>query len=254
MEIQIKLWRCCHRNSNVPIGFLYTFLTTSSLTILYVLFPFLSYLVLGLDSLQVSLIGYDLGAAVATGFAAKYPSLCASLVLVSPIGIHYEPVAEDSYLFKKYFGEYLMANGKRKLIDAQLDDFYQKGDRSPAKPLIDKQTNMVKWQINNTAGYLGSLLSTYRLFPLRGMEELYTAVGRHPRAVMVIWGDQDEVCTYRPCIHQMERSFPSAPIVDIKNAGHNCIFEKFDEVVTEILCFHKELYNLEEEEDENGTH
>jgi pimeloyl-ACP methyl ester carboxylesterase len=50
-----------------------------------------------------------LGGAVAAGFAAKYPNLCASLSLISPLGIKYRPLKKEGWLNSKYFGEYLMA-------------------------------------------------------------------------------------------------------------------------------------------------
>ena len=194
---------------------------------------------------KVSLIGFDMGGAVATGFAAKYPNLCASLTLINPIGVKYRKMKSESMLMRKYVGEYMILNSKSNLVSIQEKDFFDLSPESPHRPLIDRQVAMVQWQLDRTAGYLGALLSAVRLFPLRGMEELYTAVGRHPRPVMVIWGTEDEVCNYAPCVRKMEQSFPKGCIVDIKDCGHNSVFEKFDEVVTELLCFHKEIFTDE---------
>jgi pimeloyl-ACP methyl ester carboxylesterase len=190
-----------------------------------------------------------MGGAVATGFAAKYPTLCASLVLIAPIGVNYTALKREKMLHKKYIGEYLIFNGQTNLINAQEKDFFDHSATSPSQKEIELQTNMIKWQIDYTPGYLGTLLSTYRLFPLRGMEELYSAVGRHPRPVMIVWGDKDEVCPYKKCVRKMEGSFPYSCIIDVKNCGHSCIAEKFDEVVTELLSFHKEIFTEDVDED-----
>jgi pimeloyl-ACP methyl ester carboxylesterase len=80
------------------------------------------------------------------------------------------------------------------------------------------------------------------------MEELYAAVGRHPRPVMIVWGEDDKVCPYKKCVRSMETSFPYSCIVDIKKCGHSSIFEKFDEIVTELLSFHKEIFSEEVED------
>ena len=85
--------------------------------------------------------------------------------------------------------------------------------------------------------------STFRLFPVRGMEELFTAIGRHSRPVLVIWGEHDKICPYRKSIEVLEAAFPKGYIVDIRECGHNPIVEKFDETMTEVLAFHKQTYD-----------
>lgn len=47
----------------------------------------------------------------------------------------------------------------------------------------------------------------------------------------------------------MEECFPNGQIVDLLDCGHNLIYEKFDETVTELINFHKEVF----EEIENTT-
>jgi hypothetical protein len=63
---------------------------------------------------------------------------------------------------------------------------------------------------------------------------------------MVIWGECDTVTNYREGMSLMEKAFPHSPLIDVRNAGHNCIAEKFDEVITEILCFHKQIYRKDD--------
>jgi pimeloyl-ACP methyl ester carboxylesterase len=189
-----------------------------------------------------------MGGAVATGFAAKFPTLCASLVLIDPVGVKYNKLKHESILKKRILGEYMILKGKSYLINAQEREFYDVSPNSSHRKMINLQTAMVHWQIENTPGYVGAILSTYRLFPLRDMDELFTAVGRHPRPVMIMWGDKDEVCPYKKSVRKMEVSFPYSCIVDVKDCGHNSVFEKFDEVVTELLSFHKEIFTDEGDE------
>lgn len=60
-------------------------------------------------------VGYDLGGAVASGFAAKYPNLCASLALIAPLGMKYKPLRKEGWLNSKFFGEYLMMKRRFKM-------------------------------------------------------------------------------------------------------------------------------------------
>lgn len=189
------------------------------------------------------MIGYDLGGAVAVGFAAKYPNLCLCLSLLGPLGLKFKGLDGEKMLNTSYIGEYLMSKKKTALQEMQEEEFNDTKTDSAHRYLIDKQTAMVRWQIRHTPGYLGAVLSTYRHFPIRGMEELFTAIGRHPRKVLIIWGDHDGVCNYRKCIKLMEESFPKGNILDVLDCGHAVVFEKFEEVVRELLSFNKEAFS-----------
>lgn len=184
-----------------------------------------------------------MGGAVAAGFAAKYPNLCASLSLVSPLGIKYRPLKKEGWLNSKYFGEYLMLQRRHTIHLDQEADFYDKTPDSAHHYLIDRQTAMVQWQVLHTPGFLGAVLSTYRNFPMRSMDELFTAIGRHPRPTLSVWGDRDVICTYKKCIRVTEESFPKGIIVDIADCGHNVPSEKFEDLVKELLTFHKDVFD-----------
>lgn len=189
----------------------------------------------------VSIIGYDVGGAVAAGFAAKFPHLCASMVLLSPAGIRFNSPFQEVTLQQKYFGEIHIARKKKDLPDFQRSEFFKNGEEEEHSNMIHKQEDMVKWQIKHSPGYLGSVLSTFRNFPLRYMDELFAAVGRHPRRVLVMCGSNDTITSYKKCIQVLEESFPRADVVDVLDCGHNIIFEKFDEATTEILAFLRDV-------------
>jgi pimeloyl-ACP methyl ester carboxylesterase len=159
-----------------------------------------TFVVLGLSTHPVSFIGYDLGGAVATGFCAKYPDLCQSLTLIAAMGCKYRVLEKEALIKKKYFGEYIVFKRRGTFGPAQEDDFHDTHIEAPHRAMIDKQIAMINWQILNTPGYLGAILSTIRLFPMRGMEELFTAIGRFKRPVLVLWGDNDEITPYKKCI------------------------------------------------------
>lgn len=197
---------------------------------------------MGLSGRVAALVGYDLGGAVATGFAARYPHLCVSMTLIGPLGIKYKAPLHEGSFQTKYFGEISMAKQKKYIPNYQEEDFFNTDPDAAHRYLIDRQIAMSHWQIKNTPGYLGALLSTYRNFPIRNMDELFAAVGRHGRKVLVIWGNKDQICPYNKCINAMEESFPSGTVVDILDCGHNCVFEKFEDVVTELLNFHRDVF------------
>lgn len=206
---------------------------------------------LNLDESPVALVGYDMGGAVAVGFAAKFPSLCISLSLISPLGYTYNSAIPENSLSKKWVGEYTLYKHRKKMASYQEMEFYDRDRATTHRYLIDKQADMVDWQIKNTPGYLPALLSTYRFFPLRKMKELFTAIGKHPRRVLVIWGDQDVICPFKQCIDEAKASFPNGNIVEVCDCGHNTVYEKFEDVVRELLSFNKLVFDDSEDPEEN---
>lgn len=199
---------------------------------------------LGFGSVPALFLGYDLGGAVALGFAAKYPEQCLSLSLISPMGMRYKSPLPLMSLRRRYYGEYIMSKEAKKLVSYQQMEFYDRDISTTHHYLIDKQVEMFEWQMNNTPGFIAALLSTCRHFPITGLEELYSVLGSHSRQVLIVLGDKDVICPYENTIHNLVRCMPNANIVDISDCGHNIIFEKFEDVVREILSFSQLVFDM----------
>jgi pimeloyl-ACP methyl ester carboxylesterase len=135
----------------------------------------------------VSILGYCLGGAVGVGFAARYPDLCKSLSLISPVGIKTSFLGEYKVYLQPYcFGEAVFLLRKYSLPERQKYHYFNSSERTSHWPLVQKQIAMVQYQLQSTPGYLGALLSAYREFPFR-LEELMAVVGLHSRPVLIIW-------------------------------------------------------------------
>lgn len=214
---------------------------------------------LNLSNSPVDIIGYCFGGAVATGFAVKFPSLVKSLCLISSAGVRMKNPARYKVLKKKCVGEFVMLRGRSKMGETQLENYFDSSPVSPHRSLIDKHIAMVNWQLQNTPGYIGSILSTHRYFPLSGMGDLFIVAGRRNRPVLAIWGKDDNFFPLRKAQGTLESAFPDADIVSISDCGHNPIYEKFDEVATSLAEFYKNMAESkpgdkeeQEEEEEEG--
>mmetsp|Transcript_24333 Transcript_24333/g.35671 ORF Transcript_24333/g.35671 Transcript_24333/m.35671 type:complete len:402 (-) Transcript_24333:151-1356(-) len=196
---------------------------------------------LNLSGSPVHLLGYCLGGAVATGFAVKFPHLCKSLCLIDSAGVRMKNPARYKILKRKCLGELVMIKRRSKMAESQLEYFFDTSDNTEHRSLIDKQMHMVQWQLNNTPGYMGAILSTYRYFPLSGMGDLFAVAGRRDRPVLILWGNNDNMFPLRKALATLEHSFPSAEIIAIQQCGHNPIFEKFEDVATAIADFYKHI-------------
>lgn len=54
---------------------------------------------------------------------------------------------------------------------------------------------------------------------MRSMDELFTAIGRHPRPTLSVWGDRDSVAAYKKCMKVTEESFPKVRTVLVCSAS-----------------------------------
>jgi pimeloyl-ACP methyl ester carboxylesterase len=201
---------------------------------------------LGLGNIVVSVIGHDFGGAVALGFAAKYPSYCRSLTLISPQGLVYNRKESEKWLYSSTsIKRYFMPKRLYRFALAQKDDFYDTNQDGWQGNAMDQYVDMILWQIKHTPGYVKALLSTHSKFPMRRMDELFSAVGgRRDLPTLIIWGAQDTVSPTEECMKRIEKSFGDrAFIVQIPRCGHHPLAERFDEVMTEMLSFQKLVQN-----------
>jgi len=68
--------------------------------------------------------------------------------------------------------------------------------------------------------YRRSVLSTLRnVSMLDDMTDIYAAVGKHPRPVLLVWGTRDSITPYI-CSRNLMRVIPRANILEIPGAGH----------------------------------
>jgi pimeloyl-ACP methyl ester carboxylesterase len=79
-------------------------------------------------------------------------------------------------------------------------------------------------------GYLPSLLSTVRHFPMGELEYAFKAIGHDThRATMIVWPELDSTTPYEN-LHKLRTLIPHARVVTIPDAAHA------DPLVNEKLC------------------
>jgi pimeloyl-ACP methyl ester carboxylesterase len=56
-------------------------------------------------------------------------------------------------------------------------------------------------------------------------------------------GDHDTLCPFGRCMPALEESFPRGNLVEVLDCGHNAVFEKFEDVVRELLSFNQLVFD-----------
>ena len=165
---------------------------------------------------RVDLVGYSMGGAIATVFAARHPERVRSLTLIAPAGLGVAGNRNLELLRRPLIGNWIM-----RLFDARL--FYNaaaeeaKSAPNPGAFLADFNRQL------EYRGYGDALLSTMRHYPLGAAREAFATAGRSPRPVLVIWGEADEVVPFAHATQLLEL-MPQAQLRSYPGIGHNITF------------------------------
>ena len=116
----------------------------------------------------MSLVGFDMGGAVAAGFAAKYPDLCRSLALLAPTGAGRSlrlPLSRWLVRAKpQCLSTWAMRNGGLAALRmGQKEHFFDLDEATTHHHLIAKQERMLDWQLEHAPGYLSFYYSVIYL-------------------------------------------------------------------------------------------
>lgn len=139
---------------------------------------------LGLEG-PVSLLGYSMGGAIASLFAASYPERVDRLVLLASAGIDYAPKEPlRSAGVSGRLGDWLWSlAGARKLVRAA------RAEAAGPTVIVDIAERMARE--TGTRGYLRSVLSAHRETLLVDLEDVHRDVGLTDIPVLAIWGGAD---------------------------------------------------------------
>ncbi len=171
-----------------------------------------------------------MGGGIVTSFCSEYPELVDRLVILSPAGgpltmpfgfglIKSIPLSAAAWILSKLNNEPVIIQ----------KDFY--------KP--EKHQEIIDWILKQRAvqeadrifGFANSLQN----FPLMGLS--VEAVGKQTRKTLILWGDNDEVTSYKESYPWWKKMFPNAMYRVIAETRHGFFLEKPTAVNNIILNF-----------------
>lgn len=187
-----------------------------------------------LDALEVfqpvSLVGYSMGGGNVIGFAARYPERVKKLVLIAPAGYvpSYEGLA--ALVFAPGLGEWLMTMVGKKEMLADIVAAVAAGKAPPE--MIGKFEAQFQYR-----GYLESILSTMRNYPMYDLSEEYESVGRLGIPTFAIWGIDDQVVPFSTS-ENVKKAIPHIKLFPIEDAGHSVTYaetKKVNKILVDLL-------------------
>ncbi len=183
---------------------------------------------LGIDR-RVDLVGYSMGGAIATIFAARHPELVRSLSLIAPAGLGIAEVKGSNLIKRPVIGDWIIRLfGLRIFHDAAASEARLAPDPSQFLSDFDRQ---LEWR-----GYGDALLSTMRHYPLASAESAFQRAGSSTRPVLVVWGEDDAIVPYINAARLIEL-MPRAKLHSYPGIGHDIAFSHAPMVSGLIVSF-----------------
>lgn len=175
---------------------------------------------------KVDLVGYSMGGATVTIFAARHPDTVRSLTLIAPAGLGVATNSNAELLKRPFIGDWIVRMFGLKIFhDAAAED--AKAAPNPARFLSDFDRQM------DYRGYGEALLSTMRTYPLATSQTAYAEAGASSRPIMVIWGEADATVPFANA-KQLMALMPHAKLYSYEKLGHNITFTR-SEMVSDLI-------------------
>lgn len=172
---------------------------------------------------QMHLVGWSMGAVIASRLARQSPSRILSLALIAP-----------GFFFRSPVRFLSMLPGGRALIRKKALAAVDRIDAMHlARPeRVPEYAAKVRRQFE-VDGADASLASTVIHYPRRGLAGLQSSTPA-PFPVLVVWGDQDRVTPFADAGAVLQ-AFLGAKLVTVRGAGHGCHLDHAEEVQPALL-------------------
>eukprot|EP00466_Bigelowiella_natans_P010558 jgi/Bigna1/87848/estExt_fgenesh1_pg.C_250018 len=189
----------------------------------------------GLTVRPFTLVGYSMGGAAATGFALEFDSLIKNLILMAPAGVKVPIPVEGELIKIPIIGDLLFQAMAPFIIKNQLPRGHIKGDDFDETVKAHRHSNITA-RTKHHPGYVRSLLSSLRHFPLSDFEEGLRQLQDKSFPAMVIWGDHDLVCPYESGSKRILELVPRIKLHTVKDSGHDDLSESLAPDVSKTIA------------------
>ncbi len=176
----------------------------------------------------VNLVGYSMGGAIVTCFAATYPERVKQLILLAPAGFVPQQRGAIKLLAAPFIGEKLLIAGGADLLLQEIYNAVREGKISEELVRLFKQQFYIK-------GTPYALTSTIRHFPMQDLSEDFTRIGELGLKMTAVWGDRDSITPIAGA-DKIRLLAPQLKLHVVKDAGHDFAYTRPEEVNPPILA------------------
>jgi pimeloyl-ACP methyl ester carboxylesterase len=177
----------------------------------------------------VTLVGMSMGAIITINYADVLPDKVKKLVLIDPAALNVSipplplriPVVKDVLMTVYWYP---------RAVKNQMSEYYKPENVPEYAGKLEKQMKF--------KGFKQAIISTWTNTLNKSMEVEMKRIGKHPRPVLLVWGDHDPLVPVEASKEYL-KNMPQVTLEIIKNAGHVSCYERPDLVNPVLLGFIK---------------
>lgn len=176
----------------------------------------------GVDG-DVTLLGYSMGGAIATAFAARHHVRLRQVVLIAPAGLGHDlgPIADVAVNYN-WLGRWLILGFYGRSLRQATEA--ERGLPSAIEGMVDRQIAETRWK-----GFAPAVLSSLRGIIDEDLEPAHRTIAESGLPVLAIWAGKDEVIPISGLGKLAEWNRDARQEV-IEDAGHTVAYTHVDEV------------------------
>lgn len=190
--------------------------SSKDMTVSYDVFSQVSRLHAFLQTLQLKsfhLAGHSMGGGIVGAFAAQYPEMVKTMLLIAPAGVSAAPASEFMKLLNQGINPFIV-HGPADFDKLMALTFYR-------KPFIPRPVRLLYAKnLSANQALLKKTVTDLKSVPF----SLEQAVCRYPGPVLVIWGDEDRILDVRGG-EILAKVHPGLVLQTIPDCGHMPMLE-----------------------------
>jgi len=181
------------------------------------------------ESARVALVGYSMGGAIVTEYAARRPERVAALALIAPAGYPVGLPLAARLTRLPLVGEWLFSVFAPRVLSSRVEQMAA----LPGAPrdFVERYNEQLRYP-----GYVEALASTLVEYPLSDLRDSYRALGASGLPVMALWGDSDKVVPYSSS-KLLAEDLPGLELNTIEGGAHAITFTRPHVVGPHLVSF-----------------
>ena len=170
------------------------------------------------EGARVGLVGYSMGGAIVTEYAARRPGRVAAVVLIAPAGYPVGLPLAARLTRLPLVGEWLFAQFAPRVLSSRVEEMAALA--GAPRDFVELYNQQLRYP-----GYVEALGSTLVEYPLSDMRERFLVLGASALPVMAVWGDSDKVVPYSSS-KLLAEDVPGLELNTIEGGAHAITFTR----------------------------